>query len=71
MSRQSLGISLLVFLLSGLGAPSQPANLAVVSAASYQANAPVAAEMIVSGFTAAIGNVNATAVSLYRLKKSG
>src|SRR5262245_60373849 len=63
MLRQSVGISLLVLLLSGLGAPQQ-ANLTVVSAASYQADAPVAAEMIVSGFTAAIGNVSATAVSL-------
>jgi uncharacterized protein (TIGR03437 family) len=64
MLRQSLGISLLVLSLSSLGAPSQPANLTVVSAASYQADAPVAAEMIVSGFTAAIGNVSATATSL-------
>jgi hypothetical protein len=64
MSRQIVVISLLVLLLSGLGAPSQPASLTVVSAASFQADAPVAAEMIVSGFTAAIGNVIATATSL-------
>ncbi len=43
-------------------ASAQPAPFAVVSAANYQADA--AAEMIVAGFTAAIGNVSATAATL-------
>ncbi|MGH9935844.1 MAG: Kelch repeat-containing protein [Blastocatellia bacterium] len=64
MLQQTAKIALLVFLLSSTGAPSQVANLAVVSSASYQTDGVVAAEMIAAGFTSAIGNVTAVATSL-------
>jgi uncharacterized protein (TIGR03437 family) len=64
IARHGMSIALLASALSGKGATSQVTSFVVASAASYQPNAPVAAEMIVSGFTSAIGNVNAAASSL-------
>lgn len=57
-----ISIALFGWLFSFKGTPAQVAPFAVVSAADYQAGA--APEMIVAGFTAAIGNVNAAAAAL-------